>query len=78
MHMNGRVAIIHYMSTTAASDIPLTPDVVRDWRLQQLEAAGYPPFQAETLSERPDIDLHLACSLLAAGCPIATALRILL
>jgi hypothetical protein len=48
------------------------------WRLEQLEAAGYPPFQASGLSERADVDLHLVVRLLDQGCPVTTALSILL
>jgi len=61
-------------STAAAG--PIEP--VRQWRLQQLERAGYPGYDAHVLSERPDVDLHMAVRLLAAGCPVDTALRILL
>jgi hypothetical protein len=57
---------------------PLDTTAVRSWRLQQLLAAGYPRREARLLSEREDIDLHLATNLLLNGCPIETALRILL
>ena len=53
-------------------------DPVRRWRLEQLERAGYPEHDAQVLSERTDVDLHLAIHLLMLGCPLPTALRILL
>ena len=49
-----------------------------EWRLERLKRAGYPDEQARVLSERGDIDLHLAVRLLRLGCPVETALRILL
>ena len=51
---------------------------VRSWRLEQLLDAGYPLHQAQLLSERLDVDLHLAVLLVEQGCPVETALRILL
>jgi hypothetical protein len=57
--------------------IDLTDEVQR-WRLEELVRAGYRPWDALTLSRRPDVDLHAAVALLGKGCPAATALRILL
>lgn len=51
---------------------------VRRWRLQELERAGYPAYDAEVLAGRPDVDLHVAVGLLRGGCPVETAMRILL
>lgn len=68
------------MSTTwtpRQEDPPLS-DPVRSWRLELLVRAGYPPYDARLLSERPDVDLHVAVGLLRAGCPVETALQILL
>jgi len=48
------------------------------WRTETLLRAGYDAEQAGVLAERGEIDLHLACRMLAQGCPVATALRILL
>jgi hypothetical protein len=53
-------------------------DDVTAWRLEQLELTGYPPFEAFVLARRPDIDLRLASQLLGAGCPVVTAMEILL
>lgn len=48
------------------------------WRLEQLSAAGYTSEALILLAERTDVDLRRATRLLAEGCPVATALRILL
>ncbi|HZR93901.1 MAG TPA: hypothetical protein VFA44_16010 [Gaiellaceae bacterium] len=48
------------------------------WRYRCLLAAGYGRRRAAELAERRDIDLHLAVSLLEHGCPVETALDILL
>jgi len=64
------------MSTIVESRTDTDP--VRSWRLERLIAAGYPYQTALALSERREVDLHLAARLLERGCPTATALRILL
>jgi hypothetical protein len=64
------------MSTTL--ELPKVTDTVRRWRLETLIAAGYPRHDALALSERTDVDLHRAVQLLECGCPVETALRILL
>lgn len=48
------------------------------WRLEELQRAGYERKMARTLAERADVDLHLATALLRRGCPVDTALRILI
>lgn len=48
------------------------------WRLEELQRAGYERKMARTLAERADVDLHLATALLKSGCPVDTALRILI
>lgn len=53
-------------------------DSVRQWRLEQLTTAGYPRSLAEVLSERAEVDLHVAVDLVRAGCPAELALEILL
>lgn len=50
---------------------------IRKWRLEVLERAGYDHDAASRLA-LSKIDLHDACDLLSAGCPVTTALRILL
>jgi hypothetical protein len=67
-----------------SSSTPLVPprsprvDEVRTWRLEELLRAGYPKEEAFLLSGAPGVDLHLAVTLLEQGCPVETALRILL
>lgn len=56
-------------------------DKVYGWRLEQLVLqAGYPVALAEELAAKNwhEVDLHVACELLARGCPVETARRILL
>lgn len=48
------------------------------WRFNQLLTAGWPEQQALVLAANRDIDLHLACDLLAQGCDLALAWEILL
>jgi hypothetical protein len=48
------------------------------WRLEELQRAGYERRMARNLAERSYIDLHHAIALLRQGCPIDTALRILI
>jgi hypothetical protein len=59
-------------------DFPTVERGVDDWRFQQLLAAGWPERQALVLAAHHDIDLHLACDLLAKGCDLALAWEILL
>jgi hypothetical protein len=65
-----------------AVDLELDSDyeaeLVRLWRLEELERAGYSTPAALELAERPYVDLHVATKLLARGCPVDTALKILL
>ena len=51
---------------------------VEAWREEVLLAAGYPQKIAYCLAQDPDIDLHHAAALLEHGCPVLTAMRILL
>ncbi|MEZ5101521.1 MAG: hypothetical protein R3C15_17325 [Thermoleophilia bacterium] len=51
--------------------------VVR-WRAEELERAGYDERNAIVVALRNDIDLHVAVELLERGCPVDTALKILL
>ncbi len=66
------------MSPTLLAALVTEHDPVRRWREQQLEQAGYPPLDALVLSGRSDIDLHRATELLQHGCPLQTALQILI
>jgi hypothetical protein len=51
---------------------------VENWRFQQLVVAGWSEQQALVLAASRDVDLHLACDLLAEGCDPGIALQILL
>ena len=51
---------------------------VRRWRREELQRAGYPATYAALLSNLEEIDLHVAVELVRKGCPLETALRILL
>ena len=68
----------------ATPTAPLAPprvpriDAVRLWRMDQLVRAGYPDREAFLISGVPDVDLHLAIRIREQGCPVETALRILL
>jgi len=51
---------------------------VEHWRAEELIRAGYTPSDAVALAGRHDIDLHCAVELLDMGCPVDTALDILI
>lgn len=53
-------------------------EVVELWRLETLHRAGYDMESASVLAASHEIDLHTAVELLEGGCPVATALQILL
>jgi hypothetical protein len=66
----------------AAAKLELSDDdeserIIR-WRLSELSRAGFEWRSAVVLAARPDVDLHRATALLRRGCPVDTALRILL
>ena len=65
------------MTQATLTPPPETLDWVRKWRLEQLQRAGYPEKDALLLCGRLDIDIHEAAALLHSGCPVATAVRIL-
>jgi hypothetical protein len=66
------------MSPATLADKITEHDHVRRWRLEELVRAGYAPYDALVLSRRSEVDLHLAIRLLQDGCPVPTAMRILL
>jgi hypothetical protein len=47
------------------------------WRMEQLLGAGYSQTVADALAADGRVDLHVACDLLAHGCPEKTAYLIL-
>ena len=66
------------MSSQLCSDPQVSELSIDDWRFQQLRAAGWPEQQALVLATHHEIDLHLACDLLANGCDPPLAWEILL
>ena len=52
-------------------------ELVRNWRLEALQRAGYPYEAAQRLADLLYVDLHRAVGLVRNGCPPATAERIL-
>jgi hypothetical protein len=66
------------MSTANITESVLEVELVERWRLDSLERAGYDAESAAVLAASPEVDLHLAVSLLQRGCPVSLALQILL
>ena len=66
------------MSTVNVSESVLEVDLVEQWRVDSLERAGYDAESAAVLAASPEVDLHLAVSLLQRGCSVSLALQILL
>lgn len=62
---------------TAAETLP-QDQLVLCWRLKVLLDAGYGDEPAAMLAVEPEADLHDAIALRRRGCPIETALAILL
>jgi hypothetical protein len=67
------------MSTTEA-EVLYDSELGRviDWRRRELQRAGYDDQSAREIAEHVEIDLHRAIDLLKSGCPLETAVRILL
>jgi hypothetical protein len=53
-------------------------ELVMQWRIEELERAGYAPDDVLVIALDPSIDLHVAIDLIRRGCPHELALRILL
>jgi hypothetical protein len=66
------------MSTANFTESVLEVELVEQWRLDSLERAGYDAESAAVLAASPEVDLHLAVSLLQRGCTVSLALQILL
>ena len=66
------------MSTANITESVLEVELVERWRLDSLDRAGYDAESAAVLAASPEVDLHLAVSLLQRGCPVSLALQILL
>jgi hypothetical protein len=52
-------------------------ELVRIWRTEELERAGYSSSEATKLADLTYVDLHLATGLLRRGCSPELALQIL-
>lgn len=50
----------------------------RVWRLEQLTGLGFDPARATLMADNAQVDLAQARRLIALGCPLETAARILL
>lgn len=48
------------------------------WRFDELVRAGYDAEAALRVASHVDVDLHVAVDIVRHGCPVETALRILL
>ena len=72
-------SLLEETETEQAELAPLDPRAIEIycWRVEQLERAGYSGAFAHMLAEDDAIDLHLACDLIASGCPESTAFEIL-
>ena len=66
------------MSIVDTTDTNFEVERVELWRLDSLERAGYDAESAAVLAASPEVDLHLAVSLVEQGCSVDLALRILL
>ena len=66
------------MSTVNVSEPDLEVERVEQWRAHSLERAGYDAEAAAVLAASPEVDLHVAVSLLERGCSVSLALQILL
>jgi hypothetical protein len=60
-----------------APEIEVEDDLVTRWRLEQFSFLGFEFVEARLLADS-GADLHCARKLVAAGCPLTLALRILL
>ena len=66
------------MSAANVTEPFLEVELVEQWRLDSLERAGYDAESAAVLAASPEVDLHLAVSLVKRGCPVELAVQILL
>ena len=69
-----------FLAASAAEDEATLgdDDPTVGWRTETLEKAGYPYTAAHLLARNGRVDLHDAVSLAKRGCPVETALAILL
>jgi hypothetical protein len=64
-------------ATSQRLERPEAEEVAR-WRLDRLVEAGYDHDTASFLAQRAEVDLHVAVMLVGQGCPLETAVRILI
>ncbi len=62
----------------AELEAPLESERIVYWRLEQLRDLGFDANEAATMAEDLHVDLAQARKLVALGCPLDTASRILL
>ena len=74
----GDMAGEHSVAIEAPSRRESEAERVLSWRMTQLAHAGYDRQTTLLLAWETDVDLRLAVRLLEQGCPIETAVRILL
>jgi hypothetical protein len=70
----------HVRMTAAESQLAFDTELERieQWRVEELERAGYAVRDAKRIATRHDIDLHFAVDLITSGCSHELALQILL
>ena len=68
----------HRFAVTVELDQADEVDWTQVWRLDQFLALGFDAVRASLMAEDPRVDLAQARKLVALGCPLDTALRILL
>jgi hypothetical protein len=66
------------MTTAQLEILGVETDEIVVWRTEQLVRAGYPSPPAILIARHLEVDLHTAVDLVRRGCPVQTALRILL
>ena len=64
------------LADTAATDA--RSEFCFEWRRESLRRAGYDERSSLIIALKSDVDLHAATELIERGCPVKTALRILL
>jgi hypothetical protein len=74
----GDMAGDHSVAVEAPSSRESEAEQVLSWRMAQLAQAGYDRQTTLLLAWETHVDLRLAVRLLERGCPIETAVRILL
>jgi hypothetical protein len=74
----GEGQLVEQQTTTFEADVHPDAERVLDWRFAELCRVGFTSDQAWRLASTPEVDIRAAERMLVAGCPPATAQRILL